>query len=232
MAVISHHSLFSGDNNPDYRVSFEDIRLRVCKVKVNPAVIYAQSKALETANAKYPFTQTSVKQMAIPSGATSFTYDNIFQGMRPNQVVVGFVKSTGVTGDYEENPWFFQGYDVTDIALYVDGNCVGGNPFKPKYGTDTQTISVLRSMLQSTGKWLDDGGSNIQRDDINQGYALYTFDLEPKFRGSQYLTLLKQGNVRLEVTFGTALTDTVSCLLYAEFQNCFEVNAARDILIP
>lgn len=87
-------------------------------------------------------------------------------------------------------------------------------------------------MLRSTGKWLDDTGSNIERDDINLGYALYTFDLEPRFRGSQYLTLLKQGNVRLEVTFGTALTETVSCIIYAEYPGYFEINAARDVILP
>ncbi|XP_069110137.1 uncharacterized protein F54H12.2-like [Argopecten irradians] len=175
-------SLLSGDVAPDYRIAFDDIRLRVCKVKINPAVIYAQSKALESTNAKYPFTQTMIKQMTIPVGATNFTYDNMFQGMRPNQVVVGFVKSTGATGDYAENPWYFQGYDVTNIGLYIDGIPVGGNSLKPKYGTDPQTISILRSMLQSTGKWLDDSGSNIERDDIGLGYALYTFDLEPKIQ--------------------------------------------------
>ena len=165
--------LLSGDATPNYKIEFSDIRLRVCKVKINPAVIYAQSRALETTNAKYPYTQTMIKQMTIPSGATNFMYDNIFQGMRPNQVVVGFVKSTGVTGDYTENPWFFQGYDVTSIGLYVDGIPVDGGVMKPKYGTGAQTVSVLRSMLQSTGKWLDDAGSNIGRDDINKGYMLY-----------------------------------------------------------
>ncbi|XP_069101549.1 uncharacterized protein F54H12.2-like [Argopecten irradians] len=224
-------SLLSGDVAPDYRIAFDDIRLRVCKVKINPAVIYAQSKALESTNAKYPFTQTMIKQMTIPVGATNFTYDNMFQGMRPNQVVVGFVKSTGATGDYAENPWYFQGYDVTNIGLYIDGIPVGGNSLKPKYGTDPQTISILRSMLQSTGKWLDDSGSNIERDDIGLGYALYTFDLEPKFRGEQYLTLLKQGNVRLDVTFGTALTETVSCIIYAEYPGYFEVTEARDVIL-
>ncbi|XP_033759086.1 uncharacterized protein F54H12.2-like [Pecten maximus] len=204
------------------------------KVKVNPAVIYAQSKALEVTNAKYPFTQTMVKQMTIPIGTSNFTYDNIFQGMRPNLVVVGFVNATATTGDYEQNPWFFQPYDVTSIGLYVDGIPVGGNHLKLKYGAigDQTTIPVLRSMLQSTGKWLNDTGSNIERDDIAKGYALYTFELEPTFQTNQYLTLLKQGNIRLEVIFGTALTTVVSCIIYCEYPGYFEINAARDIVVP
>ncbi|XP_033725664.1 uncharacterized protein LOC117315536 [Pecten maximus] len=226
--------LLSGTAAPDYKVTFEDIRLRVSKVRVNPAVIYAQSQALEMTNAKYPFTQTMIKQMTIPIGATNFTYDNIFQGMRPNTVVVGFVNAAGTTGDYEENPWFFQPYDVTSIGLYVDGIPVGGTPLKLKYsatGGET-TIPVLQNMLQSTGKWLNDSDSGIDRDDIAQGYALYTFELEPTFQTNQYLTLLKQGNVRLEVIIGTALTTVVSCIIYCEYPGYFEINAARDIVLP
>ncbi|XP_021354458.1 uncharacterized protein F54H12.2-like [Mizuhopecten yessoensis] len=174
-----------------------------------------------------------VKQMTIPVGSTNFTYDNIFQGLRPNLVVVGFVNATGTTGDYEQNPWFFQPYDVTSIGLYVDGIPVGGNPLKLKYGsTGSQTIiPVLRNMLHSTGKWQNDSGSDIGRDEIAKGYALYTFELEPSFQTNQYLNLLKQRNVRLEVIFGMALTSAVSCIIYCEYPRYFEINAARDIVL-
>lgn len=225
--------LLSGATAPDYKIVLEDVRLRISKVKVNPAIIYAQSQALQMTNAKYPFTQTMIKQMTIPVGTTNFTYDNIFQGTRPNTVVVGFVNATGTTGDYEQNPWFFQPFDVTSVGLYVDGIPVGGNPLKLKYGKTggETTIPVLRNMLQSTGKWLNDSDSGIDREDIGVGYALYTFELEPTFQTNQYLTLLKQGNVRLEVIFGTPLTTAVSSIIYCEYPGYFEINAARDIVL-
>ena len=37
------------------------------------------------------------------------------------------------------------------------------------------------------------------------------------FQNDYYLTLLKQGNVRLETTFGTALAKTITCIIYAEY---------------
>ncbi|XP_021339734.1 uncharacterized protein F54H12.2-like [Mizuhopecten yessoensis] len=213
------------------KVMFEDIRLHVSKVKVNPAVIYAQSQALQQTNAKYPFTQTLIKQMTIQAGST---YDNIFQGKRPNLVVVRFVNAISVSGSYEQNPWFFQSYAISSIGLYVDGIPVGGNPLKLKYSENGgQTVNpVLRSMLQSTGKCLSDTGLNLERDDIGQGYSLYTFDLEPAFRTSQYLSLIKQENVRLETKFGSALTEAGSCIIYCEYPGYFEINTARDVVSP
>ncbi|XP_033725179.1 uncharacterized protein F54H12.2-like [Pecten maximus] len=226
--------LLSGTQTPDYKIEFEDIRLRIAKVKVNPAVIYAQSQALTTTTAKYPFTETVLKHITLPAGGTSFTYDNIFQGMRPNFVTIGFVDATAITGAYDQNPWFFQPFNLTSIGLYVDGIPVGGNTIKIDYNATTgqTTIPVLRNMFKTTGRWLYDCGLEINRESISNGYSLYSFNLEPIFQGSQYLTLLKQGNVRLEVTFGSTLPKTISCIVYAEYPGYFEINAARDILKP
>ncbi|KAK3105443.1 hypothetical protein FSP39_025379 [Pinctada imbricata] len=221
--------LLSSTDGASYKVLFEDIRLQVAKVKVNPAVIYAQSQALSQTNAKYPFTQTIIKQMTIPSGSTNFTYDNIFQGMRPNFVCFGFVLSEAASGSYKQNPWYFQHFNATNIGLYVDGIPVNGNPLKLNYDVPNVT-PVLTKMFSTTGKWLNDSGIDIDRDDISKGFALYTFNLEPIFQDSQYLTLLKQGNVRLETTFGKALEKTITCIIYAEYPGYFEINSARDII--
>lgn len=224
--------LMSNIANAKYKIVFEEVLLRVAKVRVNPAVVYAQSQALMSTNAKYPFTQTIVKQMTIPSGGTSFTYDNIFQDVRPYFITIGFVQATATTGNYGQNPWFFQDYNITRVGLFVDGISVDGAPLKLDYSSTRgqNTIGVLTNMFKTTGKWLNDSGIDIGRSDINKGYALYTFNLEPTFQDSEYLTLLKQGNVRLEVTFGTALADTISCMIYAEQPGYFEINSSRDII--
>lgn len=77
--------LITGDAGADFKVSLVDVRLRVSKVKVNPAVAYAQSRALKVTNAKYPYTRTMVKQMTLPACSIYCTYDNIFQGLRPRR---------------------------------------------------------------------------------------------------------------------------------------------------
>jgi len=96
--------LMSNIASASYKIVFEDIHLRVAKVKVSPSVILAQNKMLSLRNASYPYTQSIVKQMTVPAAATSFIYDNIFQGMGPNFVAIGFVRATDSTGDYNQNP--------------------------------------------------------------------------------------------------------------------------------
>ena len=55
--------------------------------------------------------------------------------------------------------------------------------------------------------------------------------MEKTFEQGEYLTLLKQGNVRLEVQFGKALTETVTAIVWGQYSGLFEINQARDIIM-
>ena len=120
--------LSSGDASPDYQIEIHDIYLLVKKIRVSPAVIYGHSEILKTSNAKYPFTRGECRIQSIPSGSTSFHWDNIFQGQKPSRVVIGFVLSKAVSGDYKANPFNFINCGIQSICLYADAIPVGGNP--------------------------------------------------------------------------------------------------------
>jgi len=81
--------LMTNAASPDFKVLIEDIVLKACKVQINPAVIYGHAEILKSVNAKYPFTKTEVKQIAIAAGTVNFHQDQLFQNIRPNRVVVG-----------------------------------------------------------------------------------------------------------------------------------------------
>ena len=92
--ISTNFCLLTGDSN-DYRLNIEDIYILVKKIRVNPAVIYGHSKLLEKQNALYPFNKVEVKSVSISTGSTNYTWDNMFQGRRPNKLIIGFVKSRG-----------------------------------------------------------------------------------------------------------------------------------------
>ena len=112
--------LLTGDAN-EYRVNVEDIYILVKKVRVSPAVIYGHSKILERQNALYPYNKVEVRSVSIPSGSTNYTWENMFQGRRPNKIVLGLVKSRAISGDYKTNPFDFENCGIQQIAVYSDG---------------------------------------------------------------------------------------------------------------
>ena len=78
------------------------------------------------------------------------------------------------------------------------------------------------SLFSGTGKENRDEGNDIGRDDYPNGYALYAFDLSSDLAEEGHFNLVKQGTVRVELKFGTALANTVTVVAYAEFENVIE----------
>ena len=65
---------------------------------------------------------------------------------------------------------------------------------------------------------------------IGRGYALYTFDLTANLGEEDHFSLVRQGSVRLSLKFSAALTNTVTAVAYAEFENVIEVEEIDRIL--
>ncbi|XP_069102147.1 uncharacterized protein F54H12.2-like [Argopecten irradians] len=129
----SSFCLLSEELNPNYEVIIENIVLRACKVRSNPAIIYGHAEALQKMNAKYPYDKSEIKVMSVPQGQLSVSWDNIFQGGRPNKIIMGLVSTQALSGSYSLNPYNFKNYDVRQITLLCDGVPVGGGPLKVNY---------------------------------------------------------------------------------------------------
>ena len=131
----------SGDVSPNIKVDILDIYLLAKTIRVNPALVIAYSERLKTKTAKDPFDRNECRSQSLSPGSTMFTWDNLFQGHRPNRVIVGFVKSKTLSGDYKSNPFHFINRNIQSICLYIDGVPVGGNPLKLNFDkTEGQTF--------------------------------------------------------------------------------------------
>lgn len=201
--------LSSAEESPAYKIDIQDIYMLVKKIRVNPAVIYGHSEILKSTNAKYPFTRSECRIQSIASGSTSFNWENLFQGQKPNKVIIAFVKSSAVSGDYAANPFDFSNCGIQSIALYADGIPVGGNPLKLDFDTSdgAAVMRAYNNLFINSEKWNTDAGNDISRADFISGFTLFSFQLEPNFsHHGDYLSLMKTGNVRLDVQFKTALS--------------------------
>jgi len=70
----------------------------------------------------------------------------------------------------------------------------------------------------------------VSREDYVKGYALYAFDLTADLGEDDHFSLVRHGSVRLALKFSTALTNTVTVVAYAEFENVIEVDRDRNVV--
>lgn len=131
------------------------------------------------------------------------------------------------------SPFNFASYDLSQINVYIDGQPVLGNAMNisSNASTGVDTVEPLLWMLKSYGKWGKDDGNQLTVADINNGFAIYVFDLEPSFPERDHIYLLKQGIVRIEAHFEKPLPHGVTCITLAEKLNYFEINVAREVVV-
>ena len=103
-------------------------------------------------------------------------------------------------------------------------------PTEPNFTADNY-ITAYANLFSGTGKLVKDEGTDIRREDFKAGYALYAFDLPADLAEEGHFTLMKHGNVRLDLKFGTALLKPINVIAYAEFESVLEIDKSRNIII-
>ena len=214
----------------DYKVKITHASLFVRKVKLMPSVFLAHAKALERGTAKYPLRRVVCKSFTIPQNYRDVNHEKLFSGQLPTRMVLGLVDTRAFNGDRARNPFDFQNFGLSEIAVYLDGQQQHGvRPIEPNFAGE-QYIRAYNTVFSGTGKLGTDEGLFIDREDFGSGYALYAFDLSADLGEDDHFSLVRQGNVRLSLKFADALATTVTVIAYAEFENVVEIDRDRNVV--
>ena len=234
--------------NKHAKVKFEDVVLKIRKVKVDDIVSAANEVALKKTPALYPIRRVECKALSIPAGLPHVRKDNIFSGTIPKSFVFGLVDAKAYSGMYgavtsgrdtiiaNGNPYNFKHYKVTTITLTVNGeeipfkqlnlNYVGGNDGKTK-----DFVQAYNTLFSGTGKMYANTGLDITREDYPDGYTLYAFDLTPDMcNSSGYFNAVQRGSLSVDITFESAPLSPVAMVCYGDFENVISIDSQRNVI--
>ncbi|GFR69125.1 Gypsy retrotransposon integrase 1 [Elysia marginata] len=222
--------LLAPDNQSGYRVKLTQASLYVRRCKVNPAIVLAHEKALQSGTAKYPIKRVEVKAFSVGQGQLSFVEDNLFTGQVPKRLIFGMVDSASFNGTYEKNPFHFKHNSINYLSLCVDGRQVPSKPLTPAFDKGLWARSYM-SVFQGTGTAWKDKGFDISYDEYGKGYTLFCFDLTPTLTNgcSGEVELVKSGVVRLEARFSQPLQQPIHVVVYAERDGLIEIHRSREV---
>ncbi|KAL6417407.1 hypothetical protein ACFW04_013682 [Cataglyphis niger] len=189
---------------------------------------------LSKVTAKYPLTRVEVKTFTIHSGVVAESLDNVILGQLPKRIIVGFVNNKAFNGDRKLNPFNFKNYGINFFSLYVDGMQIPSRPLQPAFSAEELLyVEAYQTLFTGTGIHFLNEGNSISRDDYSKGYTLFSFDLTPDLSANYagHWNLVEHGSLRLEVRFEKALTETVNCIIYAEFDNVIEIDSSHQVIV-
>ena len=89
-------------------------------------------------------------------------------------------------------PFNFKHYNLSEIALYLDGQQQFAlKPIQPDYANGLY-IRAYDRLFTGTGKQFRDEGLYINRESYANGYALYAFDLTADLGEDDHFNLVRQ----------------------------------------
>lgn len=223
LKLIRSKPEFSLMGEGEFKIIFDHVSLFVRKVCINPAVILAHAKALEKTTAKYPIDRVACKVYSIPQSSYSFVQDNVFSGQMPKRVVLALVDNDAFNGNYKKSPFEFKHFDTKFIGVYVNGQPTPHQPLELDFENDNFIHAYHNLFLNSDGLYLS-------RSEFPQGNSLFLFNLSADLCDGDHLSLIRRGNLRIELKFAKPLPQTVSLIAFAEFESLIEINKARNIL--
>ena len=222
-------------NNVEYCIKGADVRLKILatklfvrRVKVDPSVLVGHRIGLTKQNAIYPIRKTRMVSYSLPIGTTNYNKDQIFGDVRlPKFVLICFKKTDNVNGIATDQSSTYEHLSVGSLTLSRN------NDFRETYTQDFKVYyvtSYVTSIIRNMGYLDKDLNIGISLADFKSTYPFFTFILAPDFDIHQ-TQLPKQGNLRLEIKFDTALTSASSIIIYGVFDDEIQINNNGTIII-
>ena len=94
----------------------------------------------------------------------------------------------------------------------------------------TNYVSAYQTMYAGTNKMFQNQGTGITRDEYDNEYTMYVFNLIADLCIGDHMQPIRNGNVALESQFGTALEAAINIVVLGEFQNLIDIDVNRYVL--
>jgi hypothetical protein len=205
--------------------------LFVRKVKINPTIQLGHAEGLLRNTAKYPISRVDVKQITLPANILNKTIDNLYIGLLPKRIIVGMVRNSAFNGTYSTNPFNFEHFNLNFLSFYIDSIQIPSKPYTPDFPSEL-FMREYNSLFSGSGIHYSDTGNNISHDEYAKGFFFICADLSPDLSSnSSHWQIQKNGTLRIELRFQQPLEESVTVILFSEFDNLIEIDKNRQIIL-
>jgi hypothetical protein len=223
--------LFTNDDTITPSVEFLDASLLIHKSKINYPVASAIESALEKGTAKYPICRGIVKTFNISPGTTDTTIDNAVNGVLPRRIFVSLVPNDAYSGNILKNPYNFKHYDLNFIAAYIDGQQYPAKAYTPDFANKNYYREYL-GLFESLNQLTTDTTISLLPEQWENGNTIFGFNFAPDLSDDcskmGFTSPKKSGALKLELKFAKALSETISVLVYCEYDSIIEIDKNRE----
>lgn len=212
-------------------VEFTNCTLKVEGVKVMDHILRGHEMGLAQSNARYLLLENFVVPVTVNKGTQDIIIDNIHSGIMPNRCFVAFVDHRAFNGSHSLNPYNFQNFGVNHLQLFANGLPIGGLAKKPNFKTGW-FVKEYYDLFKVTNQDNVDTCITLKKDSFSTGNNIFAFRCMPDLSTAKALSFqnpIKEATIRLHLTFDEALTETITVLVYLDFDSVLEITSDRSV---
>ena len=220
----------------DLFVTFEDATLYIHKFRVSQDLERAHRHAIERAPIRYPITRTQVYNMQIQQGVHEALLDNVITGELPRRIFFGLVEHDAFgNGNGLKDPYTFKHFNMNFIACYIGGRQVPNRPYQPDFD-EKRCTREYRSLYRALNQTGTDTYLTLSKDAWMKEKCIFGFNFAPDCSngaggGSDHVNLKENGALRMHLKFKKPLSISVNVVLFAEFDNCIEIDSLGQVMV-
>jgi len=200
--------------------------------KFEPSAVYmnALSKRLLRGPAIYHFERVQMRHTTINTGQQFADWPNLVSGQLPKMMLVTMVTSRALSGTHDTNPFYLDNFDLCYLSAEIDGKIYPTNGYNMDFSTH-QTLTCYDGLSRALEIYSSSERSlPFTRMEYQNGFTIYGFDFTPSGTSRGALTIIKQGNLNLNMRFKTALTEPINVIAYLVFDSTISINNARQAI--
>ena len=212
------------------KIKFHELKLMIRRVTVEPTIASKIEDAISKTPAIYPITQSKIKTFLIPKDVRQERISNIFRGVLPRSIIVGFVTTDAANGAINANPFKFEHFNLNHFQMYINGDPLLTEAFQPDF-TNLKFFREYRWFMDNLG-WAHDKESNgVTMAEFKTNTFFLPFDLSPDLSNGATLSQLKEGSLDVLVSFSENLAQNVQMIVFATFNELLLIDKDRNVTL-
>ena len=212
------------------KIKIHELKLMIRRVTVEPTIASKIEDAVNKTPAIYPITQSKIKTFMIAKDVRQERISNIFRGVLPRSVIIGFVSTDAANGTINANPFKFEHFNLNHFQIYINGDPHLTEAFQPDF-KQLNYFREYRWFMDNLG-WAHDKESNgVTMDEFKTNTFFLPFDLSPDLSNGATLSQLKEGSLDVLVSFSENLPQNIQMIVFATFNELLLVDKDRNVTL-
>ena len=185
-------------------------RLQIVDMRLHLHTIERRERIARPMVERYHMTETQMMRQIVAVHSPGTTFRVHHGGIMPKNIVVAMVSTRAAEGAYDINPLHFRHFDISNMALIINGEKYPTTGLEFNFKTPNSLVS--RSyywMFENTGAWSQEKGNAVSWPAFQNGSFIVPFDLTPDKCNSLHNHMAEEGYIDLELKFDGQLSEPI-----------------------